>query len=71
MVKVKLKIGLEGRRQKHVVLPLGRVPSYYRKFRQSHRLNGFLGWEFLDEPTPEDFVKLVAMMKALGDQTWV
>ena len=49
----------------HVTIPLGRVPSWLRRFRQSRHVY-CVRWQLLDEPQPKDFTRLVEALKALG-----
>ncbi len=49
----------------HAIIPLGRVPSWLKRFRQGKHVY-CVRWQLLDEPQPKDFDKLVVALKALG-----
>ncbi len=70
MVRVLVKVAYEksagNAPTTHVTIPLGRVPSWLKRFRQGKHIY-FVRWELLDEPQPRDLDKLTKAFRALGE----
>lgn len=50
----------------HVTIPLGRVPSWIKRFRQDRHVY-CVRWELLDEPQSKDLDKLTKAFRASED----